>query len=336
MVRINPLTGAVTTLTTTGLPTGTNYGAVFFDGQGFMYGIDNTTGNVYRITLSGNTASAILSSMSAASTNNDGARCPLALINLLTITKSVAPLVACPGSILTYTIVIHNIGSVIDAENVIFTDPIPAGTTFIPNSVTVNGTPTAGNPSAGISLGNIPPGGTVTVTFQVQVNTFPVPTFPITNIANVRGDNTALIYSNEVQTTQAMANLTLTKRANPTLIHCGDVITYTITITNNGPDEVGNIILTDIEPSGTDFIPNSVFVGGILLPGADPNAGIDIGTLAVGETRTVQFNVRDVSNQCFIPNTAKVTYCLDQTANSNRTLTIVCCKSLHCSDLNGC
>ncbi|PGK31790.1 hypothetical protein CN907_26870 [Bacillus anthracis] len=53
----------------------------------------------------------------------------------------------------------------------------------------------------------------------------------------------------------------------------------------------GNGILNPGEPG----IPN-VFVGGILQPGANPNAGIDIETLAVSETRTVQFNVKDVGN----------------------------------------
>ncbi|MCG8399083.1 DUF11 domain-containing protein, partial [Bacillus atrophaeus] len=242
------------------------------------------------------------------------------------------PIAACPGSTITYTIVITNIGNVLDAINVILTDPIPTGTTFTPGSVTVDGIPTTDNPSTGIPLGDIPPGGTVTVTFQVQVNTFPVPNFPITNIANVRADNSQLIESNEVETTQAVADLTLIKQADPTLINCDDIITYTITVTNNGPDEVTNIILTDIEPSGTDFIPNSVFIGGILQPGADPNAGVDIGTLAPGETQIIQFKVKNVSNQCFILNTSEINYCLDQNAVSNQTITTVCCENKKCSN----
>ena len=42
------------------------------------------------------------------------------------------------NDVLTYTVTIQNTGNVL-ATNVIFQDPIPTGTTFITNSVTVDG-----------------------------------------------------------------------------------------------------------------------------------------------------------------------------------------------------
>ena len=42
------------------------------------------------------------------------------------------------NDVLTYTVTIQNTGNVL-ATNVIFQDPIPIGTTFIANSVTVDG-----------------------------------------------------------------------------------------------------------------------------------------------------------------------------------------------------
>lgn len=131
---------------------------------------------------------AILFSSSAASSNNDDARCPLAFINLLTVTKSVDQAVASIGSILTYTMVVTNESSIITADNEIFTDPIPPGTTFVPGSVTGNGGPTAGDPSAGIPLGNIAPLGIVTVTFQVIIRA--APPSDIINIAGVKASLT--------------------------------------------------------------------------------------------------------------------------------------------------
>ncbi|EJT20961.1 hypothetical protein B353_10839 [Bacillus anthracis str. UR-1] len=54
------------------------------------------------------------------------------------------------------------------------TDPIPAGTTFIPNSVTINGVSQPNiNPAGGIQVGTINAGSTTTVTFQVQVTSLP-------------------------------------------------------------------------------------------------------------------------------------------------------------------
>ncbi|WP_036836504.1 DUF6923 family protein, partial [Pontibacillus litoralis] len=282
VVRIDPLTGAVTTLTTVGVPGGPLYGAVFFDGQGFFYGFNNATGQIFRIEIVGNNANGVLFSTSVSALRNDGTRCPLALLNLLTIEKSVDPTLACPGDRLMYTIEIENVGAILDAENVIVVDDIPAGTTFIPGSVTVNGMLTGDDPSVGISLGDIPPGGTVTITYKVEVDDFG--TFPITNIASVSGDNVEETFSNEVVTNQAMTNVSVVKEAEPQLIECGDILTYTITITNEGPDSSGQIILYDPEPSGTNFIEGSVKVNGLLVPDANPNAGIPIGSLAVGES----------------------------------------------------
>ena len=52
-------------------------------------------------------------------------------------TKSADKAFALLGDTITYTISLQNTGTV-PATNVLVTDPIPAGTTFIPNSVTIN------------------------------------------------------------------------------------------------------------------------------------------------------------------------------------------------------
>ena len=56
----------------------------------------------------------------------------------------------------------------------IYTDPIPSGTIFIPGSVTVNGVTQVGvNPANGISIGSIAANSTTTVSFQVFVPSIP-------------------------------------------------------------------------------------------------------------------------------------------------------------------
>ncbi|SHH95943.1 DUF6923 family protein, partial [Virgibacillus chiguensis] len=169
VVRVNPLTGGQTVIPTIGLTPG-GYGAVFFDAQGFFYVLNNNTGQIFRIEIIGPNAVATFFSSTVPASQNDGARCAFALLNLLEIAKSVDPTLACPGDILMYTIEVENIGTILDAENVIVIDDIPAGTTFIPGSVTVNGMPTGDDPSVGISLGDIPPGGMVTITYEVEVD----------------------------------------------------------------------------------------------------------------------------------------------------------------------
>ena len=92
------------------------------------------------------------------------------IVRSMSNVKSVDKAFAVKGDILTYTSVITNTGS-IPVTNVIFTDEIPAGTTFVNGSVTVNGVSfPAYDPQAGFFAANLTPQQSVTVTFQVQVN----------------------------------------------------------------------------------------------------------------------------------------------------------------------
>ena len=88
-------------------------------------------------------------------------------------TKSADKIFALLGDTITYTISLQNTGTV-PATNVLVTDPIPAGTTFIPNSVTINGVTQPGIiPSSGILIGTLAPNTSTVVTFQVQVTSIP-------------------------------------------------------------------------------------------------------------------------------------------------------------------
>ncbi len=87
----------------------------------------------------------------------------------LSIVKTVDKEVAIKGETLTYTSIVTNTGS-IPLFDTNFIDDIPIGTTFIENSVTINGVNNPGlNPSVGFSLGTIIPNQSVVVTFQIQI-----------------------------------------------------------------------------------------------------------------------------------------------------------------------
>ena len=90
--------------------------------------------------------------------------------NRITVVKSVDKAYAIKGDNLHYITVITNTGSLLKSD-LVFTDPIPAGTTFVAGSVVINGTAyPAYNPQTGFDLPDLPVGEAVTVEFDVTVN----------------------------------------------------------------------------------------------------------------------------------------------------------------------
>lgn len=90
--------------------------------------------------------------------------------NRLTIVKEVDKAVAVKGDILHYTNTITNTGT-LEKANLVFTDNIPAGTTFVANSVKINGVSQPGaNPQTGFALPDLAVGASVVVEFDVTVN----------------------------------------------------------------------------------------------------------------------------------------------------------------------
>lgn len=203
VARIDPLTGAQTILNTTGLPPVVSpfpaYGAAFADVSGALYFINNNTGDVYRVVISGNNATAVLFSQAQPSFANDGARCALAAVNALSIEKSVDKTSACTGTVLNYKILIKNI-SLISLTGVTVTDILPDGVTFILNSLKLNGVNITGDPNNGVLIGKMSSGEQATITFQVLTDSDLPAQNPIVNIASVTFDTGAPVDSNPVET----------------------------------------------------------------------------------------------------------------------------------------
>jgi uncharacterized repeat protein (TIGR01451 family) len=78
------------------------------------------------------------------------------------------------GDILTYSATLNNTAGSADALNVVFSAPLPAGTTFVSGSFRVNGVVQPGaNPANGVTLGTIASGTSKSVSYQVQVVSIP-------------------------------------------------------------------------------------------------------------------------------------------------------------------
>ncbi|KJR45029.1 putative internalin [Desulfosporosinus sp. I2] len=229
---------------------------------------------------------------------------------------------AITGDILTYTTVITNNGNV-PLSNVIFTDTLPVGTSFVPGSVTLNGVPQpllSPNPP-GFSIGNIPSGVSVTVTFRVTVTVVPIPpVFPVLtntsiidyqyqidpNLPPLNGTTTG----NPVVTEVILGELAAVKSVDKAFATVGDTLTYNVVITNTGDVTATNVFFTDAPPAGTSFVPGSVIIGGVPQPGLNPSTGFNLGSVSPGSSVIVIFEVRIVLalSLSIIINQAQVTF----------------------------
>jgi len=84
--------------------------------------------------------------------------------------KSADRAYAVRGDTVHYTSTVTNTGN-INETSLVFRDPIPAGTSFVANSVKINGVNQPGlDPAVGFSIPDLAPGASNTVEFDVTVN----------------------------------------------------------------------------------------------------------------------------------------------------------------------
>ncbi|WP_460285307.1 SdrD B-like domain-containing protein [Clostridium sporogenes] len=201
----------------------------------------------------------------------------------VSVVKTGSPDPVIPGEVLTYTIDVMNAGPS-DAQNVVLDDEIQS--TIIDPEFSIDGGVTF-NPWPTIyDIGTLLAGEIRTILIRGTVASFA--TGIISNIANVISstpdpnlNNNTSIVNTEVN---ALADISVVKTASPNPVNQGEILTYTIDVTNAGPADAQNVVLTDAIPPeiiGAEFSTD----GGVIFspwPGS-----FDIGTLLNGETRTV-------------------------------------------------
>ncbi|WP_461204783.1 DUF7507 domain-containing protein [Clostridium sp. DL1XJH146] len=211
------------------------------------------------------------------------------------VIKAVDEAVATIGDILHYTVTIINNGNTI-AENVVFSDNVPDGTEFVEGSLTVDGVTVDSSPETGVDIGSILPGEIVIIKFNVEVVAIPEPPNEpkVENIALVTFDveldgvlqprDPAL--SNPVETELLRVGLEAIKTVDKESANVGDILTYTVVVTNTGDVTIDNVIFSDIIPEGT------------ILVGNQPVQNVNLGSIEPGESKTVIFQVKIIAKIC--------------------------------------
>ncbi|HVS07651.1 MAG TPA: hypothetical protein VHK65_15995, partial [Candidatus Dormibacteraeota bacterium] len=173
----------------------------------------------------------------------------------LTIAKShTDPFVR--GSTGTYALTVSNLGGTATSGTSTVTDTLPAGLT-----------PTAAS-GAGWTCGIVAQTVTCTSTAVVAFNgSFPVISITVnvlqsaastvTNTATVSGGgevNTANDTATDLTNVVSRADIAVAKIASSGTVVVGSNVTFTVTVTNNGPSDATGVQITDPLPSGLAFV----------------------------------------------------------------------------------
>ncbi|WP_409490756.1 hypothetical protein [Amycolatopsis sp. cmx-11-12] len=201
------------------------------------------------------------------------------------------------GGEVTYTFDVtnkHADGSVNDldtATNVVLTDTLPDGVTFVAGS---NPDCSAAGQVVTCRVRNLPPGQSQKVVFKVKVGaTVPDGTkLDNTGKLTFRGQDTGRPQertSNTVRNTVASPGYQLTKSVDLAEAIPGDTLTYQVTVRNTGVIPVPALTVRDTLPPGTTYVSSAPSKG--TASGTGP---IDwaVNGLAVGETATLTVRVK--------------------------------------------
>ncbi|MCA9971121.1 MAG: DUF11 domain-containing protein [Anaerolineales bacterium] len=241
----------------------------------------------------------------------------------LQIAKSGTPDPVIPGRVLTYTVTVTNQGPSDLTSAAALTDVLPAAVSFV--SVTP-GSPACAHAGGEVTCA-VPPlasGSSTIVTVVVTVDA--AANAPLHNSATVvgadadpdMGNNTAVI-----TTAIKTADLALVKSALPDPVVAGEQLTYTLDITNLGPDGATDVLVVDTLPAGVSFVsavpgsPTCTEAGGVVT--------CMLGALANGAATQVGIvTLVDSSATGSVENTAVVSaaeYDADPTNNGVTTTT---------------
>ena len=182
----------------------------------------------------------------------------------LLVTNTAVPSPVFAGGELTYTVVVQNVGGADAALNDTLSDALPAGTTLV--SVT---TPSGWTETDSVGVGNngtltftdpsLAPNSSSTFTVVVQV---PYGATNGTVLSNAASATTTSTEPNpNPSPSSATAQTTVVVQADlgvavstPANVIAGQDLTYTVVVTNYGPDDAQNVTMSFPMPAGTTLV----------------------------------------------------------------------------------
>ncbi|NJN96086.1 MAG: DUF11 domain-containing protein [Anaerolineales bacterium] len=264
-----------------------------------------------------NTVSVASSEFDPDTSNNTDAEATTVNPANLSVTKTDSPDPVQVGQPLTYTLTVASAPGLFKADNVTLVDILPANVAL--KSVSIN--PPEQGSCSGTStitcdLNEMFSGTNATVSIVVT----PTVAGLVTNTATVTSDmpdpNPANNTATSTTTVNPVADLMIAKSDFPDPVTAGTSLTYTLTITNNGPSEATDVVITDTLPASVTFDSSSGFCS------SQPNNQVrctyaNIASGSAGAPATITVTVNPAAPN-LITNTASVTSNeFDPNANNN-------------------
>jgi uncharacterized repeat protein (TIGR01451 family) len=169
----------------------------------------------------------------------------------LTIAKTADPNPVYEGHFLTYTITVTNLGPS-DAASVIITDTLPANVSV--NSISFPQGSCLGTTIITCTLNVLPNGNQAVLRIVVTPNASGI----FSNSTEVSSDFVDLVLENNQDSTDTdvipNADLAVSLSDDPDPTFAGEPLTYTISVTNNGPSQALGVILTNTLPVGSELV----------------------------------------------------------------------------------
>jgi uncharacterized repeat protein (TIGR01451 family) len=122
-----------------------------------------------------------------------------------------------------------------------------------------------------------------------------------------------------------IANLAVSVTERPNPVPHGTNLTYTLNVTNNGPDIATSTVVSDATPVGTSFVGFTTSVGTCTAPavGTTGNLSCKVGNAASGAKMTVTMTVKDTAAAgSTLTNTAKASSTTPDPNTKNNNMTI--------------
>ena len=245
----------------------------------------------------------------------------------LSLNKVAPPDPVLAGHDLTYTVTVTNNGPD-DATSVTVTDNLPAELTFGSCNATGGGTCEGSDNNRTVTFAALPVGASETITITANVKAATPDGTSVSNTASVTSLTSDPNSANDSATVSVavthQADLLVSKVASPDPVVAGANLTYTIAVTNNGPNAASSVTVTDTLPGELTFA-SCTATGGGVCGGTGNNRTATFASLAAGSSATITIGAvvnAAISHGATVTNTASATSATFDPNSANNSATV--------------